>query len=155
METLEWTQVEVGHPLPKPRRRHSTIFVSNCLVMFGGFDGEFYNDLNVMDMSKATSLQEKETEFFSLVDSQENHDLTFRLHGDGENFSKVYQDIHAIKSLVLFRSVHKEVPIVQSGQSFQIAQCMKSKDCPDFLRSVYSQDLVEINLQIEWSMRNT
>ena len=123
--------------------------------MFGGFDGEFYNDLNVMDMSKATSLQEKETEFFSLVDSQENHDLTFRLHGDGENFSKVYQDIHAIKSLVLFRSVHKEVPIVQSGQSFQIAQCMKSKDCPDFLRSVYSQDLVEINLQIEWSMRNT
>ena len=63
METLQWTQVEIGHPLPKPRRRHSTIFVSKCLVMFGGFDGEFYNDLNVMDMSKAPSIQEKETEF--------------------------------------------------------------------------------------------
>ena len=45
-----WTQVDIGHPIPKPRRRHSCIFVSNCLVMFGGFDGEFFNDLHVMDM---------------------------------------------------------------------------------------------------------
>jgi N-acetylneuraminic acid mutarotase len=46
-----WHQIEVGHQIPSPRRRHSCIFVSNCLVMFGGFDGEFFNDINIMDMS--------------------------------------------------------------------------------------------------------
>jgi hypothetical protein len=80
----------VGHPLPKPRRRHSCIFVSNCLVMFGGFDGEFYNDLNVMDMTKGTTVQEKEVEFANLVDSQENHDIIFRLWGDGPDSSRIY-----------------------------------------------------------------
>ena len=69
VSSLTWSQLEVGHPLPKPRRRHSCIFVSNCLVMFGGFDGEFYNDLNVMDMTKDQIKPEKEVEFINLVDS--------------------------------------------------------------------------------------
>ena len=49
--------------------------------MFGGFDGEFFNDLNVMDMSKSYTHQDTEIEFLSLVDSRANHDLIFRLHG--------------------------------------------------------------------------
>lgn len=24
--------------------------IENCIVMFGGFDGEFFNDLNVLDL---------------------------------------------------------------------------------------------------------
>ena len=44
-QTQEWSELEVAQPLPKPRRRHSTIIVSGCLVMFGGFDGEFFNAL--------------------------------------------------------------------------------------------------------------
>jgi N-acetylneuraminic acid mutarotase len=80
LETQIWSQLEVGHPLPKPRRRHSCIFISNCLVMFGGFDGEFYNDLNVMDISQMGSKLEREVEFINLVDSEESHDITFRLY---------------------------------------------------------------------------
>jgi len=111
-DKLEWTLIEVGHPQPKPRRRHSTIFVSNCLVMFGGFDGEFFNDLNVMDMSKVSTPQDTEIEFSSLVDSRANHDLIFRLHGESPESNQIFQDVFAIKSLVLFRSIHKEVPII-------------------------------------------
>ena len=111
-EKLEWTLVEVGHPQPKPRRRHSAIFVSKCLVMFGGFDGEFFNDLNVMDMSKSPVSPDPEIEFSSLVDSKSYHDLIFRLHGESPESNQIFQDVFAIKSLVLFRSIHKEVPIV-------------------------------------------
>jgi hypothetical protein len=69
MDSHTWCLLEVGHPLPKPRRRHSCIFVSKCLIMFGGFDGEFYNDLHVMDMAKALPKPERDIEFLSLVDS--------------------------------------------------------------------------------------
>jgi hypothetical protein len=45
---MEWKQIIIGHEPPKSRRRLSCIIVSKHLVMFGGFDGEFYNDLNIM-----------------------------------------------------------------------------------------------------------
>lgn len=31
--------------LPKARRRHSACFVGSCMIIFGGFNGEYYNDL--------------------------------------------------------------------------------------------------------------
>jgi N-acetylneuraminic acid mutarotase len=45
----KWREVETADPKPKPRRRHSAIFVSGSLILFGGFDGNFYNDLHVLD----------------------------------------------------------------------------------------------------------
>lgn len=48
-ETSQWREIEVTGQLPKARRRHSAIFMSGALVMFGGFDGNFYNDLNILD----------------------------------------------------------------------------------------------------------
>ena len=38
--------------MPKARRRHSSLFVSGSLIMFGGFDGNFFNDLNILDFTK-------------------------------------------------------------------------------------------------------
>lgn len=45
----KWKEIELSEPKPKARRRHSALFISGSLVMFGGFDGNFYNDLNVLD----------------------------------------------------------------------------------------------------------
>jgi len=50
--SMKWKQVEITAQLPKARRRHSCLFVSGSLVMFGGFDGNFFNDLNVLDFTK-------------------------------------------------------------------------------------------------------
>jgi hypothetical protein len=50
---MKWREIEIAEPRPKPRRRHSAIFVSGCLIMFGGFDGGFYNDLNILDLSSS------------------------------------------------------------------------------------------------------
>ena len=46
MASSTWSKLE-SQQAPKPRRRHSSVFISTTLVMFGGFDGEFYNDLHV------------------------------------------------------------------------------------------------------------
>ena len=48
-ETCKWSEVKTIGVLPKPRRRHTAVFVSGALVMFGGFDGTFYNDINILD----------------------------------------------------------------------------------------------------------
>jgi len=33
-------------PVPKPRRRHSAQLIGNHLLIFGGFNGAYYNDLH-------------------------------------------------------------------------------------------------------------
>jgi Kelch motif len=46
---MKWKELDIAGPLPKARRRHSSLFVNGSLVMFGGFDGNFFNDLNILD----------------------------------------------------------------------------------------------------------
>ena len=44
--------MRVGGVIPKARRRHSAVFVGGCMVIFGGFNGEYFSDLayiNVFD----------------------------------------------------------------------------------------------------------
>jgi len=51
-ETMKWSEVTYANRIPKPRRRHSAVFISSSLVMFGGFDGEFYNDLHALHLNE-------------------------------------------------------------------------------------------------------
>ena len=53
VEENRWSEIKLLQPVPKPRRRHSSIFVSSSLIMFGGFDGEFYNDLHILHLKQA------------------------------------------------------------------------------------------------------
>lgn len=36
---------------PKPRRRSSLNFIGNCLLMFGGFNSDYYNDLHYINVT--------------------------------------------------------------------------------------------------------
>jgi N-acetylneuraminic acid mutarotase len=47
---MKWKEIEFNDPKPKPRRRHSAIILSGSLIMFGGFDGSFFNDINILDL---------------------------------------------------------------------------------------------------------
>jgi len=49
IEMNEWNQIHFQGVLPIARRRHSSVFVSSAFVVFGGFDGSFYNDMHVVD----------------------------------------------------------------------------------------------------------
>lgn len=60
---MKWREIEIPDPKPKPRRRHSAVIVSGALVMFGGFDGSFFNDLHILDL---------ETESKNIISPQES-----------------------------------------------------------------------------------
>ena len=39
--------------VPKARRRHSACFVGSSMIVFGGFNGEYFNDLNYINVFEA------------------------------------------------------------------------------------------------------
>jgi N-acetylneuraminic acid mutarotase len=47
----KWTELALKQRVPKPRRRASAVFIASSLVLFGGFDGEFYNDLHALHLN--------------------------------------------------------------------------------------------------------
>lgn len=54
------TNVEV----PKARRRHSACFIGSNMVVFGGFNGEYFNDLyyiNVFETKKKVEARSANT----------------------------------------------------------------------------------------------
>lgn len=38
--------------IPKPRRRSCLCFIGNCLLMFGGFNSDYYNDLHYINVTE-------------------------------------------------------------------------------------------------------
>jgi len=44
------TMLKVAGEAPKPRRRHSACFLGNSMLVFGGFNGEYYNDLHYINI---------------------------------------------------------------------------------------------------------
>ena len=40
---------------PKPRRRHCASFVGSCMMIFGGFNGEYFNDLYYINVFELTA----------------------------------------------------------------------------------------------------
>ena len=47
--------VKTSIEVPKARRRHSSCFVGSCMVIFGGFNGEYYNDLYYINVFELRS----------------------------------------------------------------------------------------------------
>ena len=42
--------MKVNGDVPRPRRRHSANFVGSSLIVFGGFNGQYFNDLNYISV---------------------------------------------------------------------------------------------------------
>lgn len=97
--------------MPKPRRRHSAVFVSSTLVMFGGFDGEFFNDMHLLHFEPEHFNQQGPTclleDYAKLVDSKEHSNIKFLL--DPVKQGAPDQIVYANKSLVLFRLFEREI----------------------------------------------
>jgi N-acetylneuraminic acid mutarotase len=43
------TTLKVHGDVPKARRRHSACFLGSCMLIFGGFNGEYFNDLHYIN----------------------------------------------------------------------------------------------------------
>jgi len=76
--------------------------------MFGGFDGTFYNDLNLLDFTRPSkqvlSIEPSTIDFDyrSLVNSEEASDIKFILDHPSKPL------VHGHKPLILFRAFARE-----------------------------------------------
>lgn len=68
--TLKGVKVS-GNPQdhPKPRRRHCAGFVGSCMIAFGGFNGEYFNDLHYINVFELTNKLEP----YSLEENYKNY----------------------------------------------------------------------------------
>jgi len=136
VDVMKWKTIDMTGA-PKPRRRHSAVFVSGALVMFGGFDGSFYNDLNICDFSKPSKQvitiepSTIDADYKSLVNSQESADIVFTLDHPAR------PQVYGHKALILFRAIEKELMIERSGDH-QLKSLMQSSKVPEFLKAIYN-----------------
>ena len=99
----KWREIAIADPKPKPRRRHSVQFVCGSLVMFGGFDGNFFDDLHILDMQtkdKSSISVPRSTlaeDYLTLVNSAESADIIFELNDSNKT------QIYGHRALILFR----------------------------------------------------
>lgn len=47
--------MKTGTEMPKARRRHCGCFIGSSLVVFGGFNGEYFNDLHYINTFEVRS----------------------------------------------------------------------------------------------------
>lgn len=53
LQKMRWKEINVGNSKPQARRRLTCIQIGpNTIVMFGGFNGQYYNDLHALDFSR-------------------------------------------------------------------------------------------------------
>ncbi len=64
----------------KPRRKPAATRIGSCIVVFGGFDGNYFNDLNFVDTFDSTlqiAAPKIATTLASLVNEPELSDIKF------------------------------------------------------------------------------
>lgn len=112
VDCLTWTQIPLKEPQPKPRRRHSSVFIASSLLMFGGFDGTFYNDLHILHTNKTAkeSITVSPSTLIhnlaAVVNDPEVSNIEFVLKASSQASQQV---VYANKSLVLYRLVEREL----------------------------------------------
>lgn len=77
----QWSELKLSAWIPKPRRRGSAVFVASSLLLFGGFDGDFFNDLQVLHLNEASrkacpvSPSSLDKDFLKQINNPHNNDL--------------------------------------------------------------------------------
>ena len=46
------TKIKTFGKIPCPRRRHATIMLGDCLLVFGGYNDQYYNDFSFIKLPK-------------------------------------------------------------------------------------------------------
>ena len=51
-ETKELTSLKIKGRIPQPRRRHASVVMGDCLLVFGGYNGKYFNDFSYVKLPK-------------------------------------------------------------------------------------------------------
>jgi len=49
------SKVKTFGKVPNPRRRHATVMLGDCLLVFGGYNDLYYNDFSFIKLPKKAS----------------------------------------------------------------------------------------------------
>ena len=107
----KWSRLALKERLPKPRRRASAVFIASSLIMFGGFDGEFYNDLHALHLNEKAkrtnyiSPSTLDSDYVKTINNPAMTDLTLVITQQGAEKYRV----QANRSLLLHRIFEKEL----------------------------------------------
>ena len=53
LDSMEWSKLDInGMTQPKARRRAACTIIGSSIIMFGGFDGDFYDDLSILPLDQ-------------------------------------------------------------------------------------------------------
>lgn len=133
--TMKWREIEPADPKPKPRRRHSAVFISGTLVMFGGFDGSFFNDVNILDIqsSNRSAIKVPQSEickdYLSLVNNPDGADVVFIINDAAKSI------VFAHRALILFRLLSRELNI-DDKENMPLLTILAQSTQSDFLRKL-------------------
>lgn len=138
-----WFELKIGIDPPKPRRRHSVVLISNCLVMFGGFDGDFFDDLNVLYLTPDVGHLEVEpsskcNDLLKLINADSNYDMSIQVCSES-----CFKEIKACKALFLYRTLDRETSKVVTYQDSKTKSVssfldrLNHQNCPVILKEVF------------------
>jgi hypothetical protein len=57
LERGSFEKVEANSSEIVPRRRHASVIVGNCLLLFGGYNGKYLNDFHYLPLKTQTATQ--------------------------------------------------------------------------------------------------
>ena len=114
--------------------------------MFGGFDGNFFNDVNILNLKKEqnTVAIPKSTvseDYFSLVNNSEGSDISFKLNDPSRTC------IYSHRALILFRLLQREIS-VDVNENMPLQTVVASNQVPEFIKRV-SQVQMSQNTKIQ------
>lgn len=114
--------------------------------MFGGFDGNFFNDVNILGLKKEnnTVAIPKSTvseDYFSLVNNAEGSDISFKLNDPSRTC------FYGHRALILFRLLQRELS-VDVNENMPLQTMVASNQVPEFIKRV-SQVQLSLNTKIQ------
>ena len=113
LKTEQWNMVNskgVFSHVPRPRRRHSAVFLGNQMVIFGGFDGGFFNDMHYAEFKKVYNAKDKDENYIAdtlkCINNPFRSDINFILNYGKQNQSIFYS--HSYILLYKLMSIQEE-----------------------------------------------
>lgn len=89
LKTHEINEIKQKNNIPLARRRHSLIIIGSSIILFGGFNGNFLNDLQRLNLFQIKAPNPKEFKFYEPISINQSHkDVNFLCEGMTYNCNK-------------------------------------------------------------------
>jgi len=154
VKTQQWNEVilkRLTFNSPVPRRRHSAVFLGNQMIIFGGFDGSFYNDMQYATFSDLVEDDYLENVYIkdtlNWINNSFQSDIYFIFHSDTHSPITIYchSNMLVFKLMMIKEGLDWETPqlikfIIENSKEISDKTPLKFT-LPENLNAKYMQTL--------------